>query len=161
DALVAGAARVAAGRRLGIAHARLDTAAGDRLHAGAYRRRAARRRVGGRSLHHLSRPGDVVHDRPSGDWRGARGGQGGDGRGVRRQGVPRSRPGGRRRAADLPPRKDPRLEWRVAMTRQPRVVAAAVVTVCAAVSAQAPRTHDLPLKPETIHWGYYDPKLTP
>ena len=30
-----------------------------------------------------------------------------------------------------------------------------------ATRAQAPRSHDLPLRPETIHWGYYDAKLTP
>jgi acetamidase/formamidase len=29
----------------------------------------------------------------------------------------------------------------------------------AAVHAQAPRVHDLPLRPETVHWGYYDAKL--
>jgi len=29
----------------------------------------------------------------------------------------------------------------------------------AAVRAQAPRVHDLPLRPETVHWGYYDAKL--
>ena len=41
---------------------------------------------------------------------------------------------------------------------------AATVTVlagAAALEAQQPRTHDLPLKPETVHWGYYDAKLTP
>ena len=31
----------------------------------------------------------------------------------------------------------------------------------AAVRAQAPRVHDLPLRPETVHWGYYDPKIPP
>ena len=29
----------------------------------------------------------------------------------------------------------------------------------AAVRAQSPRVHDLPLRPETVHWGYYDAKL--
>jgi len=28
-------------------------------------------------------------------------------------------------------------------------------------SAQAPRTHDLPLTPEHVHWGYYDSRLPP
>jgi acetamidase/formamidase len=28
-------------------------------------------------------------------------------------------------------------------------------------SAQAPRTHDLPLVPEHVHWGYYDPRVPP
>src|SRR5881275_610821 len=27
--------------------------------------------------------------------------------------------------------------------------------------AQTGRTHDLPLAPEHVHWGYYDPRLTP
>jgi acetamidase/formamidase len=31
----------------------------------------------------------------------------------------------------------------------------------AAGVAQAPRTHDLPLSPAHIHWGYYDARLTP
>jgi len=31
----------------------------------------------------------------------------------------------------------------------------------AAVRAQAQRVHDLPLRPETVHWGYYDPKIPP
>lgn len=30
-----------------------------------------------------------------------------------------------------------------------------------ALGAQAPRTHDLPLSPEHVHWGYYDARLTP
>jgi len=29
------------------------------------------------------------------------------------------------------------------------------------VLTQTPRTHDLPLKPESVHWGYYDARLTP
>jgi acetamidase/formamidase len=28
-------------------------------------------------------------------------------------------------------------------------------------AAQSPRTHDLPLKPETVHWGYYDSRIPP
>jgi acetamidase/formamidase len=39
-----------------------------------------------------------------------------------------------------------------------------VVLVCgvsAAIRAQAPRMHDLPLRPETVHWGYYDAKIPP
>jgi len=39
-----------------------------------------------------------------------------------------------------------------------------VVLVCgvsAAIRAQAPRVHDLPLRPETVHWGYYDAKIPP
>src|SRR6185369_17266503 len=48
------------------------------------------------------------------------------------------------------------------MTR--RLLGVSMVLVCgvsAAVRAQAPRVHDLPLRPETVHWGYYDPKIPP
>src|SRR5258707_4276203 len=30
-----------------------------------------------------------------------------------------------------------------------------------AVTAQAQRTHDLPLSPEHVHWGYYDSRVPP
>ncbi len=44
-----------------------------------------------------------------------------------------------------------------------RRISLVVVAVAAsvAVSWAQPRVHDLPLKPETVHWGYYDSKLTP
>ena len=45
-----------------------------------------------------------------------------------------------------------------------RLLGISVVGVCvfsAAVRAQAPRVHDLPLRPETVHWGYYDAKIPP
>ena len=29
------------------------------------------------------------------------------------------------------------------------------------VSTQTPKTHDLPLKPESVHWGYYDARIPP
>lgn len=48
--------------------------------------------------------------------------------------------------------------------RMRAVVVAAVSAFGVAWMAQAqsqPRTHELPLKPETIHWGYYDAKLAP
>ena len=38
--------------------------------------------------------------------------------------------------------------------------AAAAVSLVAAAGGQA-RTHDLPLDPAHVHWGYYDAKLTP
>ena len=38
------------------------------------------------------------------------------------------------------------------------VLGAATVVVA---RAQTPRVHELPLRPETVHWGYYDAKLTP
>jgi len=37
-----------------------------------------------------------------------------------------------------------------------------VATIATAiVRAQPPRVHELPLRPESVHWGYYDPKLAP
>jgi acetamidase/formamidase len=40
------------------------------------------------------------------------------------------------------------------------VVLAAGISA-SAVRAQTPRVHELPLRPETVHWGYYDPKIPP
>lgn len=47
------------------------------------------------------------------------------------------------------------------MTR--RIVLCLSLAVLAAVSlaAQAPRTHELKVSPETIHWGYYDARVKP
>ena len=56
-----GVARGAAGGGFRNSHEGLDAPAGDRLHAGAHRRRRARRGFGDRSLHYLSRAGDLVH----------------------------------------------------------------------------------------------------
>src|SRR5215212_7805483 len=36
-----------------------------------------------------------------------------------------------------------------------------LVAASAAAAAQAPRTHDLTLTPEHVHWGYYDPAVKP
>jgi hypothetical protein len=47
------------------------------------------------------------------------------------------------------------------MTRRLGVSVALVCGLSAAIRAQAPRVHDLPLRPETIHWGYYDAKIPP
>jgi acetamidase/formamidase len=47
------------------------------------------------------------------------------------------------------------------MTRRLGVSVVLVCGVAAAVRAQAPRVHDLPLRPETVHWGYYDAKIPP
>jgi acetamidase/formamidase len=47
------------------------------------------------------------------------------------------------------------------MTRRLGVSGVLVCVVSAAVRAQAPRVHDLPLRPETVHWGYYDAKIPP
>lgn len=41
------------------------------------------------------------------------------------------------------------------------LVACFVLGGAAALGAQAPRVHDLPLSPASVHWGYYDAKLTP
>jgi len=35
------------------------------------------------------------------------------------------------------------------------------LTGMATLGAQAPRTHDLPVTPATIHWGYYDARVAP
>lgn len=35
------------------------------------------------------------------------------------------------------------------------------VILTAAAGAQAPRTHDLKVSPQTIHWGYYDARVAP
>jgi acetamidase/formamidase len=47
------------------------------------------------------------------------------------------------------------------MTRQVGVSVVLACSISAAVPAQAPRVIDLPLRPETVHWGYYDPKIAP
>lgn len=47
------------------------------------------------------------------------------------------------------------------MTRRLRVLVVLLCGVSAAVRAQAPRVHELPLRPETVHWGYYDAKVPP
>src|SRR4030095_16953747 len=47
------------------------------------------------------------------------------------------------------------------MRRQVVSVVLAAGMSAAAVRAQAPRLHELPLRPETVHWGYYDPKIAP
>jgi len=47
------------------------------------------------------------------------------------------------------------------MTRRLGVSLGLACGVSAAVRAQAPRMHDLPLRPETVHWGYYDAKIPP
>ena len=42
-----------------------------------------------------------------------------------------------------------------------RLLSIIAITSTIAVQAQSPRLHDLPLKPESVHWGYYDPKVPP
>lgn len=37
----------------------------------------------------------------------------------------------------------------------------ALVALAASPEAQGPRVHELPLKPESVHWGYYDARLAP
>src|SRR5262249_17700086 len=138
--------------------------AGDRLHAVAHGRRAARCRVRSRSLHHLSRPGDVVHDRTTRDRRGSRGGAEIDGREVRHQGGSRSRARGWRRTDHLSPRQNPRGGRQAAMRMAGWLMLLAVSVVAleaSALRAQNPKVHDLPLAPSTVHWGYYDSRLTP
>jgi acetamidase/formamidase len=45
------------------------------------------------------------------------------------------------------------------MTRRLGISVLLLCSVSAAVRAQEPRVHDLPLRPETVHWGYYDAKI--
>lgn len=47
------------------------------------------------------------------------------------------------------------------MTRRLGFSVGLVCGVSVAVRAQAPRVHDLPLRPETVHWGYFDAKIPP
>jgi acetamidase/formamidase len=47
------------------------------------------------------------------------------------------------------------------MVRGRTIIGGAVLAAAATLSAQSPKTHDLPLAPEHVHWGYYDAKLTP
>jgi acetamidase/formamidase len=42
-----------------------------------------------------------------------------------------------------------------------RLLTAIGIASAAALHAQTPRVHDLPLRPESVHWGYYDAKLAP
>jgi acetamidase/formamidase len=35
------------------------------------------------------------------------------------------------------------------------------IATAAALHAQTPRVHELPLRPESVHWGYYDARLAP
>jgi acetamidase/formamidase len=41
------------------------------------------------------------------------------------------------------------------------LIACGVVGLASATVAQAPRTHELKLTPENVHWGYYDPAVKP
>ena len=41
------------------------------------------------------------------------------------------------------------------------LIAAVLVGTAVAAYSQSPRIHDLPLSPDHVHWGYYDPRLTP
>jgi acetamidase/formamidase len=50
------------------------------------------------------------------------------------------------------------------MNLQPRLALVSFTTVAglaATLVAQAPRTLDLPLSPSSVHWGYYDARLSP
>jgi acetamidase/formamidase len=47
------------------------------------------------------------------------------------------------------------------MTRRIVVVLCLLLAVVAIVRSQTPRVHELPLKPESVHWGYYDARLAP
>lgn len=47
-----------------------------------------------------------------------------------------------------------------ALVRWLAIGSATALTV-AALTAQAPRVHELPMAPASVHWGYYDAKLAP
>ena len=45
---------------------------------------------------------------------------------------------------------------------KPLLAATAAVSLAViGAAAQSPRTHDLPLTPEHVHWGYYDARVPP
>ena len=44
---------------------------------------------------------------------------------------------------------------------RPLAAAALLAAAAGAPAAQAPRTHELPLASSSVHWGYYDARLTP
>jgi acetamidase/formamidase len=45
--------------------------------------------------------------------------------------------------------------------RRTSIISGIVALVSAMTFAQAPRTHELKLAPENVHWGYYDPAVKP
>jgi len=47
------------------------------------------------------------------------------------------------------------------MTRSCVRIAVAAFALGTSIAAQAPRVHDLPLAPSSVHWGYYDAKVQP
>src|SRR5262252_3998988 len=42
-----------------------------------------------------------------------------------------------------------------------RLLSVIAITSTIALQVQPPRVRDLPLKPESVHWGYYDPSVPP
>src|SRR5688572_29124493 len=48
----------------------------------------------------------------------------------------------------------------VCMTRA-LAITALVLASTQAAGTQQPRTHDLPLTPQHVHWGYYDARVPP
>jgi acetamidase/formamidase len=42
-----------------------------------------------------------------------------------------------------------------------QIVCLLIAAIAQIAHAQAPRTHDLPLAPDHVHWGYYDARLPP
>jgi hypothetical protein len=41
------------------------------------------------------------------------------------------------------------------------LIGAVVLATAQATGTQGPRTHDLALTPEHVHWGYYDSRVPP
>ena len=48
----------------------------------------------------------------------------------------------------------PHVPWRTSV--RSLLIATTAVALVIGAAAQRPRTHDLPLSPEHVHWGYYD-----
>jgi acetamidase/formamidase len=47
------------------------------------------------------------------------------------------------------------------MTRRLVMMLCMSLAVAAVVRSQVPRVHELPLKPESVHWGFYDARVAP
>ena len=47
------------------------------------------------------------------------------------------------------------------MMRRLAMMLSVLIALVAVAHSQTPRVHELPLRPETVHWGYYDAKLAP
>jgi acetamidase/formamidase len=53
------------------------------------------------------------------------------------------------------------VDWSGEVTRPVALASFLSLAVVAAAGSQSPRIHELPLRPEHVHWGYYDARLPP